>query len=67
MPLRNQTEMNNVETVYVFFVQRPQDKQAWPLVYTDQLLAESCHNRVSEVTTVKVHKIAEPIQLGNRS
>lgn len=42
------------QTLYVFLQQRPSDKQPWPLVYTDQSLAEAAPHRVTPVVVVNV-------------
>lgn len=43
-----------VKTVYVFFDQRPQDKEPWPHVFQKKELAEQHPHRVSEVVEVLV-------------
>lgn len=43
-----------VKTVYVFFDQRPRDKEPWPHVYQSKQLAEQAPHRVSEVVEVLV-------------
>lgn len=42
-----------MRTVYVFFIQRPQDKQTWPVVYENRELAEDAPHRVSEIVEVQ--------------
>lgn len=39
-------------TLYVFLMQRPHDKQAWPVVWERRDLAEAEPYRVSEIATV---------------
>lgn len=40
--------------LYVFLTKRPQDKQAWPLVYQSEQLANDAPHRVSPVMLVDV-------------
>lgn len=39
-------------TYYTFLTRRPQDKQAWPLIYMSKELAEAAPFRVSDVVEV---------------
>lgn len=46
------TEAPANQQAYVFLHRRPNDKQAWPVVYTDREIAEMCVFRVSDIVTV---------------
>jgi hypothetical protein len=48
------------QRLYVFLTRRPQDKQAWPLVYSDRELAIGAPHRVSEVVPVMVDERPAP-------
>lgn len=57
-----------VRTVYVFFDQRPMDKEPWPHVYQNKELAEKAPHRCSEVVEVLValpEKTGEPDAIRN--
>jgi hypothetical protein len=43
--------------VYVFLIQRGQDKEPWPVAYTDKGLAEQALGRVSAVAEVELTKL----------
>lgn len=47
-------ETNGARTVYVFLMRRPQDREAWPVVYQDRELAEKAFGRVSPVVAVQL-------------
>lgn len=44
--------MDDLKLVYLFWHQRPTDKQAWPVVYTNFETARDCKYRVSELEEV---------------
>lgn len=45
--------------LYVFLTKRPQDTQAWPLVYQSEQLAIDAPYRVSPVVPVEVSECPE--------
>lgn len=50
------------ETVYVFLIRRPQDKEAWPTVWRDHKRAQDATWRASDVYQVTLVE-KEPINI----
>lgn len=51
------------ETVYVFLIKRPQDKEAWPTVWRDAERADKAQWRASDVYQITLVE-KEPVNRG---